>query len=94
MDTASVSANSVTASADGARWRILSSVNDGADNGGRLAGSAPTVAMLVTSAPNHQSSSTANKLPPTIAAIMYGMRGSQRLTAIPMTSVATATAVA
>ena len=74
MDTASVRANSVTATTEGARCLMASMANSGWETGGSDWGSAPTVLMpraaSPPSPPNHTPSNHAKTEPPTMATIM------------------------
>jgi len=67
IDTASVSASSVTATTPEATARMLSPSSAGADSGGRLAGSAPTVDSC---RPCQALKAAAAAEPPSIATIM------------------------
>ena len=67
METASVRANRVTATAPLNSSRRFSRERSGIDRGGRLAGKAPTVLMPWT--PDTWKA-TPNRLPPTMATIM------------------------
>ncbi len=93
METASVRAKRVTASAAGASSRRVCREKSGIDRGGSAAGSAPTVRMAVTDSPKAAFSPSAARLPATMAMIMYGSRGRKRRAAIPVSSVTSPTAV-
>ncbi len=93
MDTASVSANRVTASAAGARALIVSSDRSGADSGGSEAGKAPTVPIPVSAWPMVAFSTIDAPLPTSMATIIYGTRGKSLLVAIPVNRVTAPTAV-
>ena len=75
IDSASVNPRMVTANAMGATRVNVASEKSGPDSGGKPAGRAPTVAMLVMALPNRCSMASAAMLPATIAPIMYGNRG-------------------
>ncbi|MEY4265498.1 MAG: hypothetical protein RIS90_33 [Pseudomonadota bacterium] len=53
IDTASVSANSATATATGSRLRKVSSEKSGLDKGGKPMRNEPRLVIAVCSAPNH-----------------------------------------
>ena len=70
METASVKANKVTASAAGASSFRVVKEKSGALIGGKPTGNAPVISMPVTSFPKAQLSSAATRLPTAIATIM------------------------
>ena len=90
IETASVRASRVTATAPLNRSRRLSIDRVGIDSGGSTEGSAPTVLMVLTPTCCRMMPST---LPPSMAMIIYGQRGRKRRTSTPINSVARETVV-
>ena len=90
IDTTSLSAEIATASAVGMSMLQVCGSKLGADSGGKLDGSAPTV---VTEPGLQRLRTAATKPPVTIARIMKGTRGRKRRAAMPLSSVANATTV-
>ena len=62
---------------------MVSREKSGADNGGRVCGSAPTVLIAVTSLPNSRFMATPRKLPANRATIRNGILGNSFLVSIP-----------
>ena len=90
METASVSASRVTATAPPTRSCQMSGEKVGTDSGGSEDGSAPTVVMVVTPICWN---AIPSRLPPSMATIMYGQRGKKRRTVTPNNRVNRATVV-
>ena len=83
IDTASVSANRATAIAIGVSFSMVPADRSGLDKGGSPMRNAPILPMPVRRLPNSWSSSSAAKLPTSMAAIMCGIFGHQRRVASP-----------
>ena len=92
IDTASVSANRVIASASGDSWRRVSGEKSGMDSGGNCWGRAPTIWIPEVSSLKARLNRAAARLPAAIATIML-MPPKRLCASMPVSNVITATSV-